>query len=29
MVRLPWKTPSIAMICVGMEINMYASAARK
>jgi coenzyme PQQ precursor peptide PqqA len=26
---MAWKTPKIAVICVGMEINMYHSAQRK
>ncbi|PKU22476.1 pyrroloquinoline quinone precursor peptide PqqA [Telmatospirillum siberiense] len=26
---MTWKTPKIAVVCVGMEINMYYSAARK
>jgi coenzyme PQQ precursor peptide PqqA len=27
--RMTWKTPKIAEVPVGMEINMYACAARK
>ena len=27
--RMTWKTPKIVEIAVGMEINMYACAARK
>jgi coenzyme PQQ precursor peptide PqqA len=27
--RMTWKTPKIAEVSVGMEINMYACAARK
>ena len=27
--RMPWKTPKIVEVPVGMEINMYACAARK
>lgn len=26
---MAWKTPKIAVVCVGMEINMYHSAIRK
>ncbi len=26
---MSWKTPKIAEVCVGMEINMYACATRK
>jgi len=26
---MAWKTPKIAEVCVGMEINMYACATRK
>lgn len=26
---MTWKTPKIAVVCVGMEINMYYSATRK
>jgi coenzyme PQQ precursor peptide PqqA len=25
---MAWKTPKIAVVCVGMEINSYASARR-
>jgi coenzyme PQQ precursor peptide PqqA len=28
-VNMAWKTPKIAEVCVGMEINMYACATRK
>jgi coenzyme PQQ precursor peptide PqqA len=28
-VQMAWKTPKIAEVSVGMEINMYACAARK
>ena len=27
--NMSWKTPKIAEVCVGMEINMYACATRK
>lgn len=26
---MSWKTPKVAEVCVGMEINMYACAERK
>jgi len=28
-ITMAWKTPKIAEVCVGMEINMYACATRK
>ena len=28
-IEMTWKTPKIAEVSVGMEINMYACAARK
>jgi len=27
--NMSWKTPKVAEVCVGMEINMYACAERK